>query len=83
VAQYNIAIPDHLVGGLNRLVARYNADTGRDHSVSEWLRLHVLELAMQDELAAERERLALQAQRDVNAALIALRDRLAGEGVTA
>jgi hypothetical protein len=83
MAEYKITVPDHLVSGLNRLVAGYNADVGRDYSVAEWLRLHVLELAMQDELAAERERLTLQAQRDVNAGLEALRDRLGRGGVKA
>jgi hypothetical protein len=74
--QYVIEVPDRLVAGLNRVVGRYNAGTGRDFDVPTWLRVHVLELAVQDELVAEHTRLTQQAQEDVAAAVEALRDRL-------
>jgi hypothetical protein len=83
VAKYEIEIPDGLVPGLNKLVARYNADAGTDMSVADWLRMHVTELALVDELQAERQRLTAQAQRDVEVGLQALRDRIAAEGVSA
>lgn len=82
--EYVIAIPDRLVPGLNKLVGRYNAENGTDWTASQWLAKHVLELSMQEELGLEREKLTMQAQRDVQAGLEALRDRLAAEeGVTA
>jgi hypothetical protein len=74
--EYTIKIPDGLVPGLNKLVGRYNADSGTDWDVSTWLAKHVAELAMNDELTAERERLQLQAQADVRAGLEALRERM-------
>jgi hypothetical protein len=83
MARFEIEIPDHLVPGLNKVVGRYNAETGHDWDAGRWLREHVLELAMQDELNAEGARLTAQAQRDVQAGLEALRMRLAAEGVAA
>jgi hypothetical protein len=73
---YTIEVPDRLVAGLNRLVGRYNAGTGNALTVPEFLQLHVLELAVGDDLQAETERLQKQAQEDVAAAVLALRDRL-------
>jgi len=83
MATFEIAIPDRLVGGLNKLVGRYNAENGTDWDAARWLREHVLELSMQDELQAEADRLKANAQRDLQAALAALRDRLASEGAPA
>lgn len=83
MATFEISIPDSLVGGLNKLVGRYNAENGTDWDVMRWLREHVLELSMQDELQAEADRLKANAQRDLQSALAALRDRLASEGAAA
>lgn len=72
----SIEVPDRLVPGLNKVVGRYNADNGTDYSVAEWLQLHTLEICVQDELLAEQQRLAVQAQEDVAAGVKALRERL-------
>jgi hypothetical protein len=74
--EYTITIPDKLVPGLNKIVGRYNAEQGTDLSVAGWLQLHALEIAVGDQLAAEQQRLARQAEADVQAAVVALRDRL-------
>ncbi len=76
MAKYTQNVPARLVPGLRRIVGQYNADNGSELTVVEWLQLHVLEIAVQDELAAEHKRLTEQAGRDVSAAVVALRDRL-------
>lgn len=76
MAKYAQSVPVRLVPGLRKVVGQYNADNGTELTVGEWLQLHVLEIAVQDELVAEQKRLTEQAQRDVSAAVIALRDRL-------
>jgi hypothetical protein len=76
MAKYTQNVPARLIGGLRRVVGRYNADQGAELTVAEWLQLHVLEIAVQDELGAEQQRLTEQAQKDVAAGVLALRDRL-------
>jgi hypothetical protein len=76
MAKYTQNVPARLIGGLRKIVGRYNADNGAELTVAEWLQLHVLEIAVQDELAAEHKRLTEQAQADVTAGVLALRDRL-------
>ena len=76
MAKYTQNVPARLIGGLRKVVGRYNADNGAELTVAEWLQLHVLEIAVQDELQAEHKRLTEQAQSDVAAGLLALRDRL-------
>lgn len=83
MATYTIDIPVKLVPGLNRLVARFNAHNGSDLSVQDWLRAHTLEIALQDDLAAEQQRLVRQANTDVAAALVAFKERLIDEGAKA
>jgi hypothetical protein len=73
---YVITVPGRLVVGLNKVVGRYNADNGTAYSVPEWLQLHTLEIAVQDELVAEQQKLVKQAEADVAGALVLLRDRL-------
>jgi hypothetical protein len=74
--KYEIDVPDKLVPGLNKVVGRYNADNGTALDVSGFLQLHTLEIAIQDELSVEQQRLTQQAQEDVAAGIAALRDRL-------
>lgn len=73
---YVIKVPDRLVVGLNKVVGRYNADNGTAYDVVGWLQLHTLEIAVQDELVAEQQKLVKQAEADVAAAVGVLRDRL-------
>jgi hypothetical protein len=74
--KYEIEVPERLVAGLNKVVGRYNADNGTAYDVAEWLQLHAREIAVQDELLAEQQRLVKQAEADVAAALAELRVRL-------
>ncbi len=74
--KYTQNVPARLVPGLRRIVGAYNAENGAELTVSEFLQLHVLELAVQQELVAEQQRLTEQAQRDLLAGVAALRDRL-------
>lgn len=78
---YTITIPDRIVPGLNRVVGRYNADNGTAYDVPGWLQLHTLEIAVQDELVAEQQKLIKQAEADVASAVAALRDRLTAADV--
>lgn len=78
---YVIKVPDRLVAGLNKVVGRYNAGNGTAYSVPEWLQLHTLEMAVQDELVEEQQKLVKQAEVDVAAAVGALRDRLTAPDV--
>lgn len=79
--KYTIEIPDRLVVGLNKVVGRYNADNGTAYDVAGWLQLHTLEIAVQDELVAEQQKLVKQAEVDVAAAVGSLRDRLTAADV--
>lgn len=80
MAKYTQNVPARLVGGIRKIVGRYNADNGTELTVAAWLQLHVLELAVQDELIAAQQQLAEQAQKDVAAGMLALRDRLTANG---
>lgn len=74
--KYTLEIPDGLVAGLNKVVGRYNASNGTSYDAAGWLQLHALEIAVQDELLAEQQRLTAQAAEDVAVAVLAYRERL-------
>ncbi len=76
MATFKISLADRLLPGLQAVVSRYNADNGAALTVEDWLTRHVAEVAAHDELLAEQQRLAKQAQDDLEAALRTLRDRL-------
>ena len=76
MATYTVTIPDHLVPGVNRQVARYNAHAGTQHTTEEWLAIHLMEIATNKEVAAEAQRLREAAETDVVAALEEYKTRL-------
>jgi hypothetical protein len=73
---FTITVADHLMEGLAEVVATYNANNGVDLTVTAWLDLHVAELAISRQLAAEVAALQTQAERDFQAATAALKERL-------
>ncbi len=75
-ATYTLRLSPGIVTRLQALTARYNGDNGAQLTVEEWLLLHVREIAVQDELLAVAQALAAQAQKDVDAAIVAEKQRL-------
>jgi hypothetical protein len=76
MATFTIELPDRLLPGLQAVVARHNADNGTALTVADWLNRHAAEVAAQDELLAEQQKLTKQAQEDLEAALRSLRERI-------
>lgn len=74
--KYTITISDKHAAALAAVVQRYNDNTGQTFTVLEWLTLHVREIAVQDELAAEAALLQKQAEEGLEAALASVRTRL-------
>jgi|FLYL01.1.fsa_nt_gi hypothetical protein len=74
-----ITISDSLEARLKPLVARYNADTKADLTVAEWVDLHLHELAVQDDLAAELPNLQQQREKAWAEEVAGLRGRLIAE----
>ena len=79
MAKYTLTLPDGGAARLQALVARYNADHGTQLSVTEWLELHLKEIAIGQDLAQEWDALQVQNRRDLESAAAALRDRLLAE----
>lgn len=81
--QFTIKLSAKALAGLQAMVERNNADSGRSLTVGDWLTLHVKELLITEELARSAENLRQQAERDANAALDAAlraeKDRLLRE----
>jgi hypothetical protein len=77
--QFTLTLTPATVARLQRVVARHNGEHGAALTLGEWLALHVRELAVQEELVEEQQRLVRQAERDVAAALLAAKERLLGE----
>lgn len=73
---FTIDLPERLLPGLRAVVERHNANQGVAMTVQEWVELHVREIAVSDALAAEQQNLARQAERDLEEALKAVRERL-------
>jgi hypothetical protein len=76
---FTIELNGRMVTRLNRIVGRYNADNGTDMTLQAWLQLHIREIAIQEDLAAEHAALTKQAEADVSAAVRAAKDRLLSE----
>ncbi len=74
--KFTLDLSPTAVAGLQLLAGRYNADNGTTLSVTDWLHLHVKELAIQDDLVAAAKSLREQADRDADAAFNAERQRL-------
>ena len=80
---FTIAIPDKALPALQRTVDLYNGNNGAQLSLRDWLELHALELALQEQFAAAIDTLKAQteaqAQADFDAAIKAERQRLLAE----
>ena len=77
---FTIAVPDKALPALQRTVDLYNGNNGTALSVRDWLELHALDIALQDQLAAAvdaiKAQTEAQAQADFDAAIKAERERL-------
>jgi hypothetical protein len=73
---YVIYIPDHIDPGLSFTVSLYNRTHGVSLSTDAWLTQHVTEIAISHDLAAETERLRIQQEKDFEAAMQAVKQRL-------
>jgi len=80
VPDFTIAIPDKALPALQRTVDTYNGNNGAALTVRDWLELHALDIALQDQLAAAvdaiKAQTEAQAQTDFDAAIKAERERL-------
>jgi hypothetical protein len=74
-----IIISDQAANRLNVRVAEYNLANGTSISLTQWVALHLRELAMERDLLRAADDLRAQAERDVAAAIIAQRERLLRE----
>ena len=74
--KFTFDLPPGAINRLQPIVARYNQDNGTDLSLQDWLLLHLKEIAIQHDLAATHQDLERQAQRDLEAALLAQRQHL-------
>ena len=76
---YIISIPEHIDGGLHFTVSLYNRTHGVSLSTDAWLSQHVQEIAISHDLAAETEKLRAQIEKDFEAAVAAVKERLLAE----
>ena len=81
MARYTINLTDTTAVKLAEIVARYNADNGSALTVTDWITLHLRELAIQSELHAAIDASKRQLELDVGAAVQAERQRLLDENL--
>ena len=74
-----VIISQEAANRLNLRVAEYNVANGTTINLTQWIALHLRELAMERDLLRAAESLRAQAERDVAAAIVAERDRLMRE----
>jgi hypothetical protein len=74
--RFTIELSAGAAGRLQERVARHNDDRGEELSVAGWIRLHLLELAIEQELLQAAQELRRQAEEAAVAAALAERDRL-------
>ena len=73
---HTITLNDAMQARMARVVGQHNAAHATELTVTQWLNLHVNELAIAQDLAAEHETLKRQAEDDMAAAMIAVKQRL-------
>lgn len=76
MATFTIEVADGALPALQALAARYNGDNGSALTLEEFLALHVAEMSIQDEFVARVEALQRRTQEELQAAVLAERDRL-------
>ena len=69
--KFTIDLTDKALAGLQTEVNRYNGNTGAALTVTEWILLHLHEVAIAPELTAAISQLRQQQETDANAALTA------------
>ena len=69
-------IPDRALPGLQKQAHAYNAQTDADLTLAQFLALHLREMAIAEQLAAEHPDLQRQAQEEAERQLVARRDQL-------
>jgi hypothetical protein len=74
--RFEVDLSDAALDGLQRVVARYNADNGTALTVADWIHLHLKEVSVQDDLLRAADDLRRQAEETAAAALRAERQRL-------
>jgi hypothetical protein len=74
--KFTLDLSEAAVAGLQKLVARYNGDNGTQLTVADFLLLHVKEMSVQTEILEAAKTLREQAERDIDAAFKAERERL-------
>ncbi len=77
-AVFTITLSQAAVDRLQLVTARYNAENGASLTLSDWMHLHLRDVAIQEEWAQSAEQLQRQAQTDAQAAILAERTRLLG-----
>ncbi len=79
MAEHMIDLNDAMQARMARVVGQHNAAHGTELTVTDWLNLHIRELAIAQDLSAEHETLTRQAEDDMTAAMIAVKQRLLAE----
>jgi hypothetical protein len=74
-----IVISNEAANRLNLRVAEYNLANGTSINLTQWIALHLRELAMERDLLRAADDLRAQAERDVAERIIAERERLLRE----
>ncbi len=77
--QHTIDLNDAMQVRMARVVGQHNAAHGAELTVTQWLNLHIRELAIAQDLSAEHDTLVRQAESDMTAAMIAVKQRLLAE----
>ena len=77
--QHIIDLNEAMQARMARVVGQHNAAHGTELTVTQWLNLHIRELAIAQDLSAEHDTLARQAESDMTAAMIAVKERLLAE----
>ena len=75
-------IPDRAVPGLQKQAFAYNAQTGKDLTLHQFLALHLREMAIADDLNAALPDLQAEAQAEVQRRLDLTRDQLIADQET-
>ncbi|MBI1885434.1 MAG: hypothetical protein HYS09_03845 [Chloroflexi bacterium] len=74
--QFTITLSDRALARLQALVAAYNANSGQQLAVKDWILLHLKELAIGQDLALAADALEKQKQEELAAVIEAERRRL-------
>ena len=77
--QHTIDLNDAMQARMARVVGQHNAAHGTELTVTDWLNLHIREVAIAQDLSAEHDTLKRQAETDMAAAMVEVKQRLLAE----